>query len=80
MHPVQDIILTIGNLLFAAALIPTIIGKEKPALTTSILTTSVLLVFSGVFVSLHLWFSAAAALASAICWLILSIQKYRLMR
>ena len=80
MHHTQDFIITIGTLLFVAALIPTILAKDKPALVTSLLSGSVLLVFSAVFASLHLWFSAATDIANASCWLILGIQKYRLMR
>ena len=80
MHPIQDFLITVGTLLFLVALIPTIIGKDKPALSTSFLTASVLLVFSGTFASLHLWFSAVTDIANAGGWLILGIQKYRLMR
>jgi hypothetical protein len=57
MHRIQDLILTAGSIIFIAALIPSMTGKAKPALSTSVLTGSVLLVFAGVYVILHLWFS-----------------------
>ena len=71
----QDIIITIGSLIFIAALIPTVLGKEKPALMTSFPTSAVLLVYAGVYLSLHLWFSSATTAAMAILWLVLGLQR-----
>lgn len=76
MHGIQDVILTVGALVFIVALLPTMFGREKPALTTSITTGTVLVVFSGVYVSLGLWFSAATTLVTACCWFTLAAQKY----
>ncbi|MDB5171169.1 MAG: hypothetical protein JWO35_863 [Candidatus Saccharibacteria bacterium] len=77
MHPVQDTILTIGSLALAVALIPTVLGKQKPALSTSLLTAATLATFAAVYVSLHLLFSAAVTLFSAAVWLLLAAQKRR---
>lgn len=76
MHHIQDIILTVGSLVFVAALLPTIFSKDKPALATSIMTGTVLVVFSGVYVSLDLWFSAITTFVTAVCWFTLAVQKY----
>lgn len=75
MHHLQDFILTVGTLAFIVALIPTIRSSAKPALSTSLLTLGVLLIFSAVYASLGLWFSAATAIANGACWLILAVQK-----
>jgi uncharacterized membrane protein YqgA involved in biofilm formation len=80
MHHIQDVILTGGSLIFVAALIPTLRGNDKPALSTSLLTGSVLVVFAGVYVSLALWFSAITTFITAACWFMLAAQKARLRR
>lgn len=77
MHHIQDFVLTAGSLIFIGALIPSIVGKEKPALATSVLTGCVLLVFAGVYVSLHLWFSSATTFITSICWFTLAVQVAR---
>ncbi len=74
---VQDFILTAGSLVFIAALIPTILGKGKPEISTSLTTGSVLVVFSGVYISLDLWFSACTTFVTSLCWFMLTIQKKR---
>jgi len=76
MNHIQDIILTAGSLVFIAALLPTLLGRDKPALSTSITTGTVLIVFSGVYVSLALWFSAITTFVTAACWFTLALQKY----
>lgn len=74
VHHIQDTILSAGSLIFVIALIPTILGKDKPAFSTSIVTATVLMVFVGVYASLSLWFSATATAITAICWLTLTLQ------
>jgi len=77
MHHIQDFILTVGSLVFVAALIPSILHKDKPALATSLMTGGVLVVFAGVYISLSLWFSAVTTFMTALCWFILAGQKIR---
>lgn len=72
----QDLILTIGNVIFIIALVPSILSKDKPAILTSILSFLVLMSFAGVYVSLSLWASAVFIFITSILWLILAIQKY----
>ncbi len=73
----QDIILTIGNLLLAASLIPSVTGSDKPALSTSLLTGSILLTFAVVYTTLSLWASVFAISLNIALWLVLAVQKYR---
>jgi hypothetical protein len=72
----QDIVLTIGSLIFAVALIPSLLSKDKPALTTSITTGCVLLVFAFVYTTLSLWFSAISTTITGLMWLTLAVQKH----
>lgn len=77
MHRVQDLILTLGSLVFVIALMPSIVSKNKPALSTSTLTSLVLFIFAGVYISLHLWFAAFTTSLTGTQWLILAVQKYK---
>jgi len=72
----QDYVFTIGQFIFLVALIPTIKGKDKPALSTSVATTLILLVFVYTYFSLKLLLSATASLSIAIAWGTLAVQKY----
>jgi hypothetical protein len=70
----QDIAITIGTVVFIVALIPSILGKDKPAVPTSMMTGTVLVVFTIVYISLALWFAAVTTGITAILWYILAIQ------
>lgn len=76
MHPIQDAMLTIGGLTMAFALVPTVLGKQKPALSTCLMTGSTLAVFAAVYLSLDLLFSAGTTFFSSAIWLVLGVQKY----
>lgn len=71
----QDIVLSIGSVVFLAALIPSVVGKDKPAFTTSLLTGCVLVVFTITYASLSLKYTTLATGLSALLWLILADQK-----
>lgn len=75
--PWQDFVFTIGNVIFIFALIPSITGKDKPPVLTSLPSSIVLLTFSFAFATLGLWWSAFVTLIVSILWLILAIQKYK---
>jgi hypothetical protein len=75
MHHWQDIVLAAGSLLFAIALVPSVIGKHKPSLATSLPTGVVLCIFSATYVTLSLWYAAITTALSASLWLILAAQK-----
>ena len=70
----QDIVIAVGQLLFVLALIPSLVTVLKPPRLTCALTGTVLLLFSGTFLSLGLWYSAATAFACGTCWLVLFFQ------
>jgi hypothetical protein len=70
----QDVAITIGTVIFVIALVPSILSKDKPAVPTSMMTGSVLVVFTVVYISLALWFSAIATGVTAILWYILALQ------
>lgn len=76
----QDIILTGGTAIFAVALIPSVLGENKPALTTSLVTGSVLVTFVMVYFSLALWFSAFMTTITASLWLTLAVQQLLIQR
>lgn len=73
----QDIVLSIGQWIFVLALLPSVFGKDKPALASSLLTGGVLSVFGFVYATLGLWSAVVATSAVAGTWFILAWQKYR---
>ena len=72
----QDWILTTGSILFIIALAPSVFSKDKPALTTSLLTGTVLAVFAFVYATLSLWLAALTVAITSLTWFILAYQKY----
>lgn len=70
----QDTVLTIGSLVFIAALLPMVFGRRKPALSSALLTGSVLLVFSAAYASLSLTFAAVTTAVTAALWMTLAVQ------
>jgi hypothetical protein len=77
MHSWQDIVISIGSLVFAIALIPSVAGQDKPALSTSLTTGIVLTVFTFTYASLNLWYATVTTAGAAILWSILAFQKMR---
>lgn len=72
----QDWVFSVGTWIFVVALIPTIRGKQKPELSTSIVTGSILAVFVITYLSLNLWLSALSNVITSACWFLLAYQKY----
>ena len=72
----QDIVLSIGQWIFVIALLPSVFGKDKPALSSSLLTGGVLALFAFVYSTLGLWSSVLATSAVSLTWLILAWQKF----
>lgn len=73
----QDYVITFGTILFIVALIPSVLSKDKPALSTSILTGSVLGTFVIVYFSLGLTFAAFTNAMTSFLWFVLAFQKYQ---
>ena len=72
----QDWVFSVGQVVFLIALIPTIRGKDKPALTTSAVTSLILAFFAYTYFTLELWFSTVSSIAMTAAWATLAIQKY----
>lgn len=72
----QDFVLIIGQIAFTVSLLPSIFSKDKPALTTSLISGVVLAVFSFVYISLSLYLAALGTAATGALWFILAFQKY----
>ncbi len=73
----QDVVLTIGQIIFIVALFPSILSKDKPALQTSLLTSAVSLSIAVVYLSLAVPFAAISAAMNGTLWLVLAVQKWR---
>jgi hypothetical protein len=71
----QDIVLTIGQIIFIIALIPAVKHKHKPPFSTSVLNGIVLFCFVIVYLSLSLWFAAITTAVVGVLWLTLAMQK-----
>lgn len=76
----QDWILTLGTLVLIVALFPSILGKDKPAISTSLMTGTILLIFAFVYFTLSLWFTAFTTTIACILWAILAFQKYKMIK
>jgi hypothetical protein len=72
----QDIVLAISFAAFNVALIPSMISDQKPAIGTSLLTTTFLIPGLVVYISLSLWYSAIMTAINISFWATLLIQKY----
>jgi len=73
----QDIVIAIGQFGFTIAMIPTVLGKQKPAGITNVYTAICLSIFGVCFATLSLWLSAIGVWSSALAWWILVEQTFR---
>jgi heme O synthase-like polyprenyltransferase len=73
----QDIVISICQTSFLVALVPSIKSNHKPAVTTSVMYAILLCVIAFSLATLHLWLSAITALAGAVPWFILALQKHK---
>jgi len=71
----QDIVIMVACFGFALALIPSIIGKFKPARVSCMLTIVLLTAITVCFATLSLWLSFWAEVTAIIAWGILLLQK-----
>lgn len=78
--PWQDWVLSLGGFVILLSLVPTIRGDQKPALTTSVMTTVIVGVFTVTMATLGLWLSAVANGGIAIAWSVLALQRYQTVR
>lgn len=76
MYHWQDVVLATSFLVFNIALLPSVFGKHKPALGTSILTAAFLIPGLIVYANLSLWYSTIMTAINLILWVILAFQGY----
>ena len=72
----QDWVLSGGSIVFALALIPSVLSQNKPALATSLLTGTILVIFAIVYATLSLWFAAGTPTVTTSLWFVLAVQKH----
>lgn len=71
----QDLVFTVGSIVFFASLVPTALGKEKPSPLTSLPTGALLIVFSIAYASLGLVVSAIFTIPTGLLWLFIGAQR-----
>lgn len=74
----QDVVIAICQLSFLPAMLPTILGKDKPAFITSLMNAIIVGIIVTSMATLHLWFSAITGCVTALIWAILAIQKWQM--
>ncbi len=72
----RDAVFATGSIVFIVALIPTLRGRDKPALSTSLLTGGFLLAYALTYLTMDLWFSAVTTSALGASWLYLGYQRF----
>jgi hypothetical protein len=72
----QDFVFTFGSIGFTIALIPALRSKQKPPVSSSLLTGTFLLIFALTYVTLGLWLSVIFGTILALTWLTLALQAY----
>ena len=73
----QDWVLGVTTIIFSVSLLPSVLGKEKPALSTSLITGVTLIFVVFTQATLFLWFAASASAVACLLWLTLAVQKYK---
>ena len=72
----QDVVLSVSVLAFNFALVPSLIGEQKPRMATSLITALFMMLQVIVFFSLSLWYSFSMALINSLLWFLLLAQGY----
>lgn len=73
----QDVVIAGCQLAFIPAMLPTVFGKEKPALATNLMNFIIVTIIASCLASLHLWFAAGSAVPIALIWLTLTVQTIK---
>jgi hypothetical protein len=74
----QDTVIALCQLSFVPALLPTIRGTEKPALTTCVMNAVIVSAIAVTQATLGLWYSVSTSSLTVVAWIILTIQKLRM--
>ena len=72
----QDIVLSGGSFIFVASLFPSLLSRDKPAILTSVINGTVLVVYVATYISMKLYITALACLILGILWFVLAYQKH----
>lgn len=72
-----QLVFLIGGFVLAAALLPTVFGREKPERSTCALTGTILTAYTLAFVQMGQWLSALGVGLTALLWMVLLVQKRR---
>lgn len=72
----EEYLVSFGTLVLVLGLVPTVFGRHKPALSTSLVTFAVLSSFVVAFFSLHLYLAAALNTLNALVWGIIALQVF----
>ncbi len=80
MHSWQDVVLAVSLCAFNIALVPSVAGKQKPRVATSLMTAVFILPQLVALASLHLWYSFTMAFINASLWFTLALQRHRQIR
>lgn len=76
----QDVVLAICQLAFVPAMVPTLLGPDKPALSTSVMNAVIVTTIATTMATLGLWFAVSTAALIALIWAVLAVQKFKLDR
>lgn len=71
----QEIVFTLGSIVFFASLVPTALAAEKPSALTSLPTGVLLILFSIAYASLGLTVSAIFTVPTGLLWLVIGAQR-----
>jgi len=74
----QDVVLFIGTIFFAIALVPMLFASEKPPLITSGGTAIILFIFSATMMTIPLYATATLQSILGAMWSVLFFQKWRM--
>lgn len=70
----EDIVFSIGNLILAAALLPSIFSTNKPSAITSLITCAILAAFCCCFIKMKYELTVWITGAASILWFVLFVQ------
>jgi hypothetical protein len=73
----QDLVFAGGTIIMTIALLPSVFSNHKPALTTSVITGLVMLIFTTTYFTLGFIVATITAFFNCCLWVLLAGQKYR---
>lgn len=71
----QDILMMVGGFILSIALLPSVLGKDKPAKSSCLITGGILASYVVAMATLGLYLSASATALTTTMWFILLFQR-----